>query len=117
MSTVKRITKHVAHDLIKYARSLAVTAPYYGEKSNSALEFYRQMNSPNLKANNASFEVSIKSLGVEDDVVPKIRAEFLNGDVMEVDTAPYSAMQLRELFYEAAKEAESSLASGDKKKK
>jgi len=116
-ATAKRISKFVAYDLIKYARSLKVEAPYYGEASTSALEFFRQMSSPNLKAKNDSFEVTLKSIELPTDSIPKVKAEFLDGSSMDVDSSQYDTMQLREMFYEAAREAESALSSAGAKKK
>lgn len=116
-ATAKRISKHVAHDAIKYARSLKVKAPYWAEGSTSALEFFRQMSSLNLKAKNDSFEVTLKSVELPADVTPNVRAEFLDGSSMDVDSSQYDAMQLREMFYEAALEAEGNLASAKGKKK
>lgn len=107
-SSAKRIAKHVAHDLIKYAKSLTIKAPYYLESSTSAYEFHRQMNSPNLKQKNDAFEVKV--ILEEDESKPTlVSAEFLDGSKIEVDAAQYDAMQLRHMFFEAAKEAEGNL--------
>ena len=115
--SAKRIAKHVSHDLIKFARSVQVTTPYYHEGATSALEFFRQTNSPSLRKMNDSFDIKINTK-VPDETTPTVRAEFLNGDVMEVDSTQYNTMQLKAMFFEAAQEAENNLgSSADKKKK
>ena len=89
-----RLTKALALDLIVFAKKLSVRANYFDRKATSAFEFVRQMNSPNLKKVNPSFEVSFVE-DVEFEKPAQLRAEFIDGAVWETETGSFKASDLR----------------------
>ena len=110
----RRITKQISHELISFAKRLEVRAHFFDPNATSAFEFARQMSSPKLQKKNDKFEcIMVK----QDDPAfkPIMKAEFLDGSTMELETSSYKAVDLRGLFYEKAEEAEDALASKKKK--
>lgn len=106
-----RVPRFIAQDLIQYAKSISVKANFFDPNARSAFEFARQMSSPKLKKINPGFECQLEI--TEDEVVPSLKAEFLDGSKWAISTADFSADRLRFEFYQKAAEAEdnSDLAS------
>jgi hypothetical protein len=105
----RRITKTLSMELIGFVKKLQVNANFWDKNSKSAFEFARQMSSPNLAKKNPQYEcIMIKEPDVK--YIPKMRAEFLDGSVLEMDTNQHTCAGLRALFFEKAEEAEEAIA-------
>ena len=92
-----RIPKLVALDLIMYAKKIDIKCNYWHPKATSAIEFFRQMSSSQLRKRNPIFEVKIFDL--PENETPHLIADFIDGSKWETETAAYSATELRDLFY------------------
>jgi hypothetical protein len=103
----KRVPKHVAKELIKFAKSIEVNANFWDPQGKSAFEFYRQISSPHLKKINSSFSTNLKELG--EGSKAGIKAEFIDGSIWETPTDDLDCMQLRNMFFEKAEFAENNL--------
>ena len=103
-------------ELIAFVKRVEVRANFWDPKGKSAFEFARQMSSPQLQKKNPSYEcVMLKQ--PEENFVASMKAEFADGTIYEVETAPHTAADLRGLFFEKAEEAEDALANKAIKKK
>jgi hypothetical protein len=111
----KRIPKQVALELIAFVKRVEVRANFFDPKGKSAFEFARQMSSPLLQKKNPNYEcVMLKQ--PQEDFTATLKAEFSDGSIFETETSPYTAADLRSLFYEKAEEAEDSIANKSAKK-
>ena len=109
----KRITKQISHELINFAKRVEVRAHFFDLNATSAFEFARQMSSRHLQKKNDKFEcIMVKHPDPNFKAIMK--AEFVDGSVMEIETGEYKASDLRGLFYEKAEEVEDVMASKKK---
>lgn len=104
---MSRVPRFIARDLIQFAKSVQVTAHYFDPQARAAFEFARQMSSPKLKKINPQFECVLESS--ESKVVPRIKADFLDGSSWTADISSLSAAQLRFEFYRRAGDAEDNM--------
>jgi hypothetical protein len=101
----KRVPRQLAMDLIAYVKRLEIKAHFWDPEAKSAFEFARQMSSKHLVKKNATYEcVMLRQESPE--FVPKLKAEFIDGSVLEMETRKQTAADLRALFFEKAEEAE-----------
>lgn len=89
-----RYAKAAALDLINFAKKLSIRANYFDRTSGSAFEFARQMGSPHLLKKNPGFEFSFV-IDEESARPASLRAEFINGQVWEVETGEMHCSELR----------------------
>lgn len=95
-----RVTKDVARRMIYYAKSVKVTANFFDPRARSAFEFGRQMQSPVLKKINPNFTATTNV--IEEDLPPRLIAEFADGSKLDMETSDYSANDLRNIFFDQA---------------
>mmetsp|Transcript_40905 Transcript_40905/g.81336 ORF Transcript_40905/g.81336 Transcript_40905/m.81336 type:complete len:120 (+) Transcript_40905:115-474(+) len=95
-----RVARHIAMDLIKFAKKLEVKAYAYDLTHKSTYEFARQLSSPKLGKVNPDFSVEFEWLQKAGPSV--ICAEFINGSKWEVCGEGKTAADLRYEFFEQA---------------
>ena len=110
----KRIPKKISMELIKFAKSIKVTANFWDPNAKSAFEIYRQLSGTNLKIANPSFEADLDI--INDDKEPVMHAEFVDGSEIKMTTSNHDAMSLKALFFEQAENAETVMAKAKQKK-
>mmetsp|Transcript_23359 Transcript_23359/g.38918 ORF Transcript_23359/g.38918 Transcript_23359/m.38918 type:complete len:116 (-) Transcript_23359:67-414(-) len=112
-----RIPRHVAMDLIQFAKRVEVKAHFWDTSAKSAFEFARQLSSPKLQKQNPSFECDFKFLPNSEPA--SLVAEFNDGQIWQTQTQGYSAAELRAEFFDRAAVAEEAAeaAEGQKGKK
>lgn len=96
-----RVPKHVSTDLIRLLKKIEVKACVYDQQAKSAVEFYRQMDSPKLKKLNPAYSVEFAFLDTVDQV-PTAKAEFINGHIWNAETRGKTCAQLRFELFELA---------------
>jgi hypothetical protein len=101
---MSRVPRHIAMDLIQYAKKVHVTAYCWDVKSLSAVEFARQISSKKLAKQNPSFQAEFKFN--EKDEPSTLVAEFSDGQVWTTETAGFTAAELRAEFFDRAAIAE-----------
>lgn len=101
----KRIPKTLAFELIGFVKKLQVNANFWDKGAISAFEFAKQMSSPNLAKKNPSYEC-IMVREPDPEYIPKMKVEYVDGSILEMETNQHTAAGLRALFYEKAEDAE-----------
>lgn len=102
-----RVARHIAMDLIKFAKKVEVKAYAYEITHKSTYEFARQLASPKLKKVNPDFSIEFEWL--QKAGPSQICAEFINGSKWETSGEGKTAADLRYEFFEQAVAAEEQL--------
>ena len=110
----KRIPKNISMELIKFAKSIKVTANFWDPNAKSAFEIYRQLSGNKLKNANPNFDADLDI--IDEDKEPMMHAEFVDGSEIKMTTINHDAMALKALFFEQAENAENEIAKSKQKK-
>eukprot|EP00598_Pedospumella_elongata_P011872 CAMPEP_0184986900 /NCGR_PEP_ID=MMETSP1098-20130426/18445_1 /TAXON_ID=89044 /ORGANISM="Spumella elongata, Strain CCAP 955/1" /LENGTH=124 /DNA_ID=CAMNT_0027511285 /DNA_START=54 /DNA_END=428 /DNA_ORIENTATION=- len=106
-----KVPRHVATDLIKYAKKLDIIAYAFNSKHKSAVAFCEQMSSPKLYKLNPNYEVTFEW---HQEPKPSIvRAEFINGLKWETCADDKTLADLRHEFFEQAAIVDEEADEGD----
>lgn len=106
-----KVPRHVAMDLIKFAKKVDVLAYAFNQKHKSAVAFVEQMSSPKFHKLNTNYEVNFA--WHQEPLPSVVRAEFTNGFTWEICADDKSLADLRHEFFQQAAIVEEGADDGE----
>ena len=107
-----RVTREIASTLIPFIKSIALTGRFWDPFSKSAYEFYRQMDAKKVKKINPNIAISFTEFD-DPNQIPTLKAEFIDGTKLEIQTKGLSSADLRYNIFSMAEEVEDKLDDAD----
>eukprot|EP00602_Paraphysomonas_sp_CaronLab_P007560 CAMPEP_0185022298 /NCGR_PEP_ID=MMETSP1103-20130426/5007_1 /TAXON_ID=36769 /ORGANISM="Paraphysomonas bandaiensis, Strain Caron Lab Isolate" /LENGTH=128 /DNA_ID=CAMNT_0027554297 /DNA_START=67 /DNA_END=453 /DNA_ORIENTATION=- len=96
--------KEAARSLIRYVSKIEMFGNIHDPTAVSVFELGRQMSSKHLKKANPKLVVDFNYMEKPDTGYVKVT--YANGEVFEVDTAPFSCAELRSEIFDVANNVE-----------
>lgn len=115
MVKIARYTKSAALDLVKYVKSVEITASAFNPRSRSCFALYEQMNSAKFKEMNPKYSCSFKHVD-DKNVEPRLKVSYMNNMVWDIDPGDYTSQRLRSAIFSRAHDCEiiETIANADK---